>query len=51
MPFRDNIDTAIRYNINSFVQPGGSVADESVIEACNEYNCTMIFTGKRFFLH
>ena len=51
MPFRDNIDTAIRYNINSFVQPGGSVADESVIDACNEYNCTMIFTGKRFFLH
>ena len=51
MPFRDNIDTAIKYNINTFVQPGGSVADESVIQACNEYNCLMIFTGKRFFLH
>ncbi len=51
MPFRDNIDTGVRYNINSFIQPGGSVADQSVINACNEYNTLMCFTGKRFFLH
>lgn len=51
MPFRDNIDTCYKYNIKNIIQPGGSVADNEVIEACDEYNIKMIFTGKRFFLH
>ena len=51
MPFRDNIDTAAKYGVGYIIQPGGSVQDESVIEATKEYNMTMVFSGKRMFLH
>ena len=50
-PFRDNIDYAARYNISNIIQPGGSIQDSNIIEACNTYNMTMITTNKRFFLH
>ena len=51
MPFRDNVDTAVKFQVKNIIQPGGSVGDSSVIEACNEYNIMMVLTGKRFFLH
>lgn len=50
-PFRDNIDLAKSYGAMAFVQPGGSIRDEEVIKACNEYNLPMIFTKKRHFKH
>jgi phosphoribosylaminoimidazolecarboxamide formyltransferase/IMP cyclohydrolase len=50
-PFRDSIDTASRYGVSYIVQPGGSQADESVIEACNEYGMVMSFSGVRLFHH
>jgi phosphoribosylaminoimidazolecarboxamide formyltransferase/IMP cyclohydrolase len=37
--------------VSAIVQPGGSVRDEEVIEAANEYNIAMVFTGKRQFRH
>jgi len=33
------------------VQPGGSIRDQEVIDACNEYGIAMIFTGTRCFKH
>lgn len=50
-PFRDNIDQSSLLNIEYIVQPGGSVIDKSVIDACNEYNMLMILTNKRLFHH
>ena len=50
-PFRDNIDYASKYGIKYIVQPGGSIQDDNIIEACNEYNMSMAFSGKRMFLH
>jgi len=50
-PFRDGVDTAARYGVSYVVQPGGSNADESVIEACNEYGMVMAFSGLRLFHH
>jgi len=50
-PFRDSIDTAARYGVSYVVQPGGSQADESVIEACNDYGMAMAFSGLRLFHH
>ena len=50
-PFRDSIDVAAEHGIKSIVQPGGSVRDYEVIEACNEYDITMVFTGQRAFKH
>ncbi len=51
MPFRDNVDTAAKFQVRNIIQPGGSNGDASVIEACDQYNMIMSLTGKRFFLH
>jgi len=51
LPFRDNIDTAAAANISAIIQPGGSVKDQEVIDACNEHDMAMVFTGVRHFKH
>ena len=43
-PFRDNVDLAHQHGIRKIVQPGGSIRDEEVIEACNEHSMSMFFT-------
>ena len=50
-PFRDGVDVGIRQGITAVVQPGGSMRDWEVIEACNEAKVTMVFTGQRAFKH
>ena len=50
-PFRDGIDEAARTGITAVIQPGGSVRDNEVIEAANEHNLAMVFTGVRHFKH
>lgn len=50
-PFRDGVDVGIREGITAVIQPGGSENDYQVIEACNEANVTMVFTGQRSFRH
>ncbi len=50
-PFRDGIDEAAKAGVTAAIQPGGSRNDEQVIEACNEHNIAMIFTGRRHFKH
>jgi len=50
-PFRDGVDVGIKEGITAVIQPGGSVRDHEVIEACNEANVTMVFTGQRVFKH
>ena len=50
-PFRDGIDTAQKIGITSIVQPGGSIRDQEVIDAANEHNMSMLFTGVRLFRH
>ena len=50
-PFRDSIDRAARSGVSYVAQPGGSINDESVIAACDEYGMVMCFTGVRLFHH
>jgi phosphoribosylaminoimidazolecarboxamide formyltransferase/IMP cyclohydrolase len=50
-PFRDNIDQAAKRGVRYIVQPGGSVADEEVTRACDEYGMVMAFSGVRLFHH
>ena len=50
-PFRDGVDAAIKEGATAVIQPGGSERDFEVIEACNEQNVTMVFTGQRLFKH
>lgn len=50
-PFRDNIDRASKSGVKYIAQPGGSIRDDIVIDACNEYNMVMAFTNFRLFHH
>lgn len=50
-PFRDNIDRAARSGVKYVAEPGGSVRDDAIIEACDEYGMTLCFTGLRLFHH
>ena len=50
-PFRDGVDVGLKEGVTAVAQPGGSLRDYEVIEACNEYNAAMVFTGQRSFRH
>jgi phosphoribosylaminoimidazolecarboxamide formyltransferase/IMP cyclohydrolase len=50
-PFRDGVDVLAEAGVRAIVQPGGSVRDEEVIQACNERGLAMVLTGKRHFRH
>jgi phosphoribosylaminoimidazolecarboxamide formyltransferase/IMP cyclohydrolase len=50
-PFRDNIDRARQSGVRYIVEPGGSVRDDTVIAACDEYGMVMAFSGVRLFHH
>ncbi len=50
-PFRDGIDNAAAVGIAAVIQPGGSKNDQQVIDAANEHNMAMVFTGIRHFNH
>ncbi len=51
LPFDDTVHLAAQYGIKAIIQPGGSIKDNLSIEACNNLNIAMVFTGKRHFLH
>lgn len=50
-PFRDNVDEAAQAGVSAIIQPGGSIRDDEVIAAADEYNMAMVFTGMRHFRH
>ncbi|MDY0164020.1 IMP cyclohydrolase [Desulfobotulus sp.] len=50
-PFRDGIDVGLKEGVSAVIQPGGSMNDYQSIEACNECNAAMVFTGQRSFKH
>jgi phosphoribosylaminoimidazolecarboxamide formyltransferase/IMP cyclohydrolase len=50
-PAIDNIETAAKHGIKVILQPGGSIKDQDVIDACNKHGMVMMFTGQRVFKH
>ncbi len=50
-PFRDSVDEAAKVGVTAIIQPGGSIRDKEVIEAADEHNMAMVFTGIRHFRH
>ena len=51
IPFRDNVDRAKRSNVRYIAQTGGSLRDDDVTRAADEYGMVMVHTGLRCFLH
>lgn len=50
-PMPDSIEVAHAHGIKAIIQPGGSKRDQDVIDKCNEYGISMVFTGMRHFKH
>ena len=50
-PFRDSIDHASKLGVSFVAQPGGSVQDKEVTDACDQYGMVMCLTGTRLFHH
>ena len=50
-PFRDSVELLAEHGVAACVQPGGSVQDGEVIEACDEAGIAMAFTDERCFRH
>ena len=50
-PFGDNIERAVKSGVSYVAQPGGSIRDDNVIDACNAHGIAMCFTHMRLFHH
>ena len=50
-PFADGVQILLDAGVRAVVQPGGSIRDEEVVEACRAAGVTMYFTGTRHFAH
>ena len=50
-PFADNIKFAHEGGIQKIIQPGGSLKDRDVINACDKYGICMLMSGTRHFKH
>ncbi len=50
-PFADGMLACIEAGATAVIQPGGSIRDNEVIEAADEHNIAMVFTGVRHFKH
>ena len=51
LPFADNVDVAAASGITGIIEPGGSIRDQDVIDACTKHGISLYFTEKRVFLH
>ena len=50
-PKADSIEQAHAAGVSAIIQPGGSIRDQEVIDACNEFGIPMVLTGMRHFRH
>lgn len=50
-PFADGVEAAAEAGVAVVVQPGGSINDPQTIQAANDCNIAMVFTGERQFRH
>ena len=50
-PFGDNVERARKSGVSYIAEPGGSIRDDNVIEACNKHGIVLCFTGNRLFHH
>jgi len=51
LPFRDVVDVVAGAGVTAIIQPGGSIRDQEIIDAADEYGIAMVFSGMRIFKH
>ena len=50
-PFPDSVELAAEGGVRAVAQPGGSLRDQEVIDACDRLGVAMVVTGYRHFRH
>ena len=50
-PFSDGIEELAEVGVEAIIQPGGSINDKKIIEAANNADLVMAFSGIRHFKH
>lgn len=50
-PFPDGVEALKDAGVRAVIQPGGSMRDAAVVEACDEWDVAMVMTGRRHFKH
>jgi phosphoribosylaminoimidazolecarboxamide formyltransferase/IMP cyclohydrolase len=50
-PFADGVESLYKAGVRAVIQPGGSIRDAEVVEACDRLGMAMVFTGRRHFRH
>ncbi len=51
LPKMDNVEAVAKEGVTAIIQPGGSVEDDKLVTACDEYGISMVLTGERSFRH
>ncbi|MCX6113326.1 MAG: bifunctional phosphoribosylaminoimidazolecarboxamide formyltransferase/IMP cyclohydrolase [Proteobacteria bacterium] len=51
LPFADSVRSAVELGVTAILEPGGSIRDQEVIDACDNAGLALVFTGKRHFRH
>jgi phosphoribosylaminoimidazolecarboxamide formyltransferase/IMP cyclohydrolase len=51
LPKLDNVEALAKEKVSAIIQPGGSVEDQVIIQACDEHGIKMVLTGERSFRH
>ena len=50
-PFPDGVEALHQAGVEAIIQPGGSIRDREVIEACDRLGVAMLLTHRRHFRH
>lgn len=50
-PFADGVELLRKGGVSAIIQPGGSIRDQEVIDACDAAGISMLFTKARHFRH
>lgn len=50
-PFPDGVEALCEAGVRAVIQPGGSIRDDEVVEACDRLAMAMVITGRRHFRH
>jgi phosphoribosylaminoimidazolecarboxamide formyltransferase/IMP cyclohydrolase len=50
-PFSDGPGLAIEAGVTAIIEPGGSIRDHEVVEACDKAGVALVFTERRHFRH
>jgi len=50
-PFPDGVEALCEAGVTAVIQPGGSIRDKEVVEACDRLGIAMVMTRRRHFRH